>query len=363
MALIKAAVCREFGAPLTIEEVELRAPIKGEVQVMLKACAICHSDIVFMDGGWGGDLPAVYGHEAAGEITAIGEGVEGYAIGDPVLVTLIRSCGSCLPCQTGAQVQCATGYDRMAGPLAMPDGSAVQHGLACGAFAESAVVDQSQIAKLPKDMAMDAASLLACGVITGMGAVVNTAKVRPGATVVVIGAGGVGLNAIQGAALSGAAKIIAVDMLPEKLDAAMKFGATHGVLASDDAPWEAVSKLTDGKMADAVFIAVGAIPAVETSLNYLGALGNAYIVGMPHSGAMAEIEPVMIGAMGQGIKGTKMGDVVLQRDIPWMIDLYQQGRLKLDELISGRFTLDQINEAIDDTRSGAARRNVIVFDQ
>lgn len=362
MARIKAAVCREFGAPLTIEEIELRAPIKGEVQVKLAACAICHSDIVFMDGGWGGDLPAVYGHEAAGSITAIGEGVSGYQIGDKVLVTLIRSCGSCLPCQTGAQVQCASEYDRMSGPLAMPDGSQLQHGLACGAFAESAVVDQSQIVKLPDDMAMDAASLMACGVITGMGAVVNTARVRPGANVVVIGAGGVGLNAIQGAALSGAARIIAIDTLPEKLDAAKEFGATDGVLASDDKPWKKVAEITGGKMADAVFITVGAIPAVEASLRYLAPHGNSYIVGMPHSGAMAKIEPVILGALGQGIKGTKMGDVVLQRDVPWMIDLYQQGRLKLDELISGRFPLEQINEAIADTRTGAARRNVIVFD-
>lgn len=363
MALIKAAVSRAFGEPLTIENVELRDPIAGEVQVKLAACAICHSDIVFMDGGWGGDLPAVYGHEAAGKITAIGEGVKDYAVGDSVLVTLIRSCGDCVPCQTGAQVQCETGYDRNSGPLKMADGSMLQHGLACGAFAESAVVDQSQIAKIPDDMPMDAASLMACGVITGIGAVVNTARVRPGSNVVVIGAGGVGLNAIQGAAISGAARVIAIDMLPEKLDIAKEFGATDGVLATDDAPWKQVAKITKGKMADAVFITVGAIPAVETSLRYLASHGDAYIVGMPHSGAMATFEPVILGALGQGMKGTKMGDVVLKRDIPWMIDLYQQDRLKLDELISGRWSLDQINEAIDDTRSGSARRNVIVFDQ
>ncbi len=361
MKKIKAAVCTEFGAPLSIETVSLRAPSRGEVEVKLEACAICHSDISYLDGGWGGNLPAVYGHEAAGRITALGDGVTDYALGDAVIVTLIRSCGTCAPCATGNPVQCGTGYDRMAGPLTTDDGAPLEHGMACGAFAEVAVVDQSQIAKIPDDMAMDVACLLSCGVVTGVGAVVNTAKVRPGQNVVVIGAGGVGLNAIQGAAIAGAARIIAMDMVPEKLEAAREFGATDGVLASAERPWDAISKITGGRMADAVFVTVGAIPAYEAALRYLAPLGNVYIVGMPHSGDLARYEPVILGALGQGMKGTKMGDVVLKRDIPWMIDLYSQGRLKLDELVSGRWSLEQINEAIEDTRSGAARRNVIVF--
>lgn len=361
MTKIKAAVCHEFGAPLVIEEVELAAPKTGEVEITLEACAICHSDLSFMDGGWGGTLPAVYGHEAAGRITALGKGVSGYALGDAVLVTLIRSCGACAPCASGQPVQCGTGYDRDAGPLSTVDGGVLQHGLACGAFAERAVVDQSQLAKIPDDMPMDAASLLSCGVITGMGAVVNTASVRPGQNVVVIGAGGVGLNAIQGAAIAGAARVIAMDVLPEKLDVAREFGATDGVLATAEKPWKEVARITSGHMADAVFVTVGAIPAFEQAPRYLAAGGDVYMVGMPHSGAMASYEPVIFGAMGQGMKGTKMGDTVLRRDIPWMVDLYGQGRLKLDELISGRWSLNQINEAIADTRSGAARRNVIVF--
>lgn len=361
MKKIKAAVCTEFGSPLKIETVTLRDPQRGEVEVKLEACAICHSDISYLDGGWGGDLPAVYGHEAAGRITALGDGVADYAVGDAVIVTLIRSCGTCAPCATGNPVQCGTGYDRMAGPLTTDDGGPLEHGLACGAFAESAVVDQSQIAKIPDDMAMDVACLLSCGVVTGVGAVVNTAGVRPGQNVVVIGAGGVGLNAIQGAAIAGAARIIAMDMVPEKLDVAKEFGATDGVLANVEKPWKEISRITNGKMADAVFVTVGAIPVYETALRYLAPLGNVYIVGMPHSGDFAKYEPVILGAMGQGMKGTKMGDVVLKRDIPWMIDLYGQGRLKLDELVSGRWPLEQINEAIADTRTGAARRNVIVF--
>ncbi|PTX54759.1 Zn-dependent alcohol dehydrogenase [Litoreibacter ponti] len=361
MTTIRAAVCHSFGAPLSVEEVELRAPIAGEVEVTLEACAICFSDISYLDGGWGGNLPAVYGHEASGRITALGDGVTGYAVGDAVLVTLIRSCAACAPCASGVPTQCATPYDKMAGPLTTATGGALEHGLACGAFAERAVVDQSQIARIPDDMAMDAACLLSCGVITGVGAAVNTANVRPGQTVVVIGAGGVGLNAIQGAAIAGAARIIAVDMVPEKLDVAREFGATDGVLATDEAPWARVAEITNGRMADAVLVTVGAIPAFEAAPRYLAASGNMYIVGLPHSGDMARYEPVILGALGQGMKGSKMGDVVLRRDIPWMVDLYQQGRLKLDELVSGRWSLDQINEAIADTRSGAARRNVIVF--
>jgi Zn-dependent alcohol dehydrogenase len=361
MTKIKAAVCHEFGAPLSIEEVELRAPQAGEVEVELEACAICFSDISYLDGGWGGDLPAVYGHEAAGRVSALGDGVTGLSIGEAVLVTLIRSCATCAPCASGVPTQCATPYDRMAGPLSMPDGGALEHGLACGAFAERAVVDQSQIARIPDSIPMDAASLLSCGVVTGVGAVVNTAKVRPGQNVVVIGAGGVGLNAIQGAAISGAARIIAIDMVPEKLAAAKEFGATDGVLATDPKPWKKVAEITGGRMADAVMVTVGAIPAFQSAPRFLGAGGNMYLVGMPHSGDKATYEPVIFGAMAQGMKGTKMGDVVLKRDIPWLVDLYSQGRLKLDELVSGRWRLDQINEAIADTRSGAARRNVIVF--
>lgn len=361
MAKVKAAVCHEFGKPLSIEEVELRAPIAGEVEVELDACAICFSDISYLDGGWGGALPAVYGHEAAGRIVAVGAGVEGYEKGDAVLVTLIRACGTCQSCATGTPTQCGTAYDRNAGPLSMPDGSVLEHGMACGAFAERAVVDQSQIVKIPDTVPMDAASLLSCGVITGVGAAVNTANVRPGQNVVVIGAGGVGLNAIQGAAIAGAARIIAVDMVDEKLAVAKEFGATDGILASDPKPWKEVARITGGRMADKVLVTVGAIPAFESAPRLMGAGGDMYIVGMPHSGQTATYEPVIFGALAQGMKGTKMGDVVLKRDIPWMVDLYEQGRLKLDELISGRWSLDQINEAIADTRSGAARRNVIMF--
>jgi S-(hydroxymethyl)glutathione dehydrogenase / alcohol dehydrogenase len=357
---VKAAVCREFGKPLTIEQVELAAPKAGEVEVKLEACAICHSDITYIDGGWGGTLPAVYGHEAAGKITALGAGVTAYAVGDSVIVTLVRSCGTCVHCASGTPVQCQTPYDRDHGPLSDTEGGVMQHGMAVGGFAERVVIDQSQIARVPADMPMDAASLLSCGVITGLGAAVNTARVRPGDVVVVIGAGGVGLNAIQGARISGASRIIAVDMVQSKLDAAREFGATDGVLGSMPEPWVAATKLA-GRAADHVFVSVGSTKAYDAAPNYLGPHGKLYMVGMPHSEAQSTYVPVNLAYYGQGMTGTRMGDVVLQRDIPWLCDLYAQGRLKLDELISKRWSLEQINEALDDTRSGAARRNVIVF--
>ena len=361
MQTIKAAVCREFGAPLVIEEVRLAAPGMGEVEVTLDAVAICHSDIHYAEGAWGGVLPAVYGHEAAGVVTATGDGVRAAAVGDAVIVTLIRACGSCASCASGRPVLCETSRDGSKGPLSTADGAPMEQAMACGAFAEKVVVDQSQIVKIPADMSKEAACLLSCGVITGVGAVVNAAGLRPGQDVVVIGAGGVGLNAIQGARIAGARRIVAVDMTEQKLEIARSFGATHGVLATDTAPWRRAYKALGGRGADAVIVTVGAIPAYEQAANYLGRGGRAVLIGMPHSGAMASYEPVMLAALGQGMIGSKMGDVVIQRDIPWMVDLYRQGRLQLDELISGRWKLEEINEAFANTRSGSAKRNVIVF--
>ena len=358
MQTIRAALCHEQKAPLSVEEIHLAAPEGRAVEVTIKACAICHSDIAYIDGHWDCPTPALFGHEAAGVVTAVGNQVERYATGDHVVVTLIRSCGTCAHCGTGSPVDCER--PSTLSPLSMPDGTPVWQAMKSGAFAEKVVVDQSQLAHIPAAMSFEAASLLACGVITGVGAVVNSAGLRPGQDAVVIGAGGVGLNAIQGARIAGARRIVAVDVIPEKLDDAKAFGATDGVLATDPAPWDNVKAIL-GKGADAVFVTVGAIKAHELAPNYLAPGGKALIVGMPPTGAMAEVEMVNIAAAGQKIIGSKMGDTVLTRDIPWLTDLYLQGRLKLDELISGRWSLDQINEAIADTKSGTARRNVIVF--
>ncbi len=365
MTPIKAAICTAFNAPLSIREVRLAAPGPGEVEVALDAVAICQSDISYGEGAWGGDLPAVFGHEAAGRIGALGAGVSGLSPGDKVVVTMIRACGRCLSCQGGRPVYCVS--PPATAPLSLPDGEALAQGLNCGAFAERVVVDQSQVVRIPDAVArhlpMEAACLLACSVTTGIGAVVNTARLRPGQNAVVIGAGGVGLNAIQGARIAGAARIIAIDTRSDKLDTARQFGATHTILADDPAPWKRVRQLTGGQGADAVFVAIGATAAYDRAPRYLARGGRVIALGMPHSGARAAYEPVILAATGQGLVGTLMGDAVIARDIPWMAELYRQGRLRLDELVSGRWALDDINAAIADTKAGRARRNVVVFDR
>ena len=358
MGQIKAAVAREFGAPLVIETVELRAPEGREVEVTLDAVAICHSDISYADGIWGGTLPAIYGHEAAGRVTGLGPDARGYALGDRVIVTLIRGCGHCSPCASGRPVGCETPAG--ASPITDESGASVVQAMNCGAFAEKVIVDPSQLARMPDGLPSDIACVLACGVITGVGAVVNSAKLRPAQDAVVIGAGGVGLNAIQGARLAGARRIVAVDLSASKLEDARAFGATDTMLADTADPAGELHRLI-GRGADAVFVTVGAIPAYDAAPALLAPSGQIVLVGMPAVGATASYLPVDFAATGQGMIGSKMGDCVPARDIPWLIDLWSQGRLELEALVSGRWRLDQINDAIADTKGGAARRNVIVF--
>ena len=335
---MRAAVCRAFGAPLAIEELVLAAPGPGEVAVAVEACAVCHSDIAYADGAWGGALPAVYGHEAAGRVTAVGLGVRGFAAGDRVLVTLIRACGHCPACAGGAPTSCDHAWDAGPSPLRDAGGAVVAQGMKTAAFAEAVVVDASQLVALPDDLPAELACLLACGVITGVGAVVNTARLRPGARVAVIGAGGVGLNAIQGAALAGAAQIVAVDLAPAKLEAARAFGATDGVVAGPGAMAEAmatVRALTGGRGVDAAFVTVGAPAAIGSAAEALAAGGAVVVVGMPPSGTVVGYDPTTLAAMNQRIFGSRMGETVLARDIPWLIDRWRAGRLKLAELVSG----------------------------
>lgn len=359
---MKAAVCYEFGQPLVIEELVLSPPQAGEVKVKLAACAICHSDIYSMEGAWGGTLPAVYGHEAAGVVTEVGRGVTLAKPGDRVVVSLIRSCGHCYFCAQGQRHICETQF-----PLAHEsrlhnkEGQSIAQGVYTGGFAEYVVVEESQVVQVPEDMPFDSASLLACGVITGLGAVVNTAQVPAGSSVVVIGTGGVGLNSVQGAALSGAHIIIAIDLLDNKLAAAKAFGATHGANSSKENAKEVVHSLTEGRGADYVFITVGSVKAIEQGITFLRRGGSLVVVGMPAVGAKAAIEVSNFAYNSQRLLGSNMGSTRLRVDIPKLVTLYQQGRLKLDELITKRYPLEQINEAIAAVKRGEALRNVIVF--
>ena len=360
---MKAAICYEHGKPLVIEEVDITTPKGRNVKVKLGACAICHSDIHYMEGAWQGQLPAVFGHEASGVVTEIGPEVTRLKVGDRVIVTLIRSCGSCYYCDHGEPVMCgdavATDSDEV---ISLKDGTPVVQGMKTGAFAEYVVVDESQTAGLPDDMPLDVACLLACGVITGAGAVVNTARVKPGSSVVVVGVGGVGLNSIQAAALSGAAKIIAVDIELEKLKTALSFGATHTVEAGKDKISREIRALTHGRGADYVFVTVGSGSAIDSSYRFIRRGGTVVIVGMPAIDVTSEFSPLGLAGSVQTIKGSFMGQTNLGNDIPWLLDLYKEGRLKLDELISNRYDLDQINEAIENTLEGKSLRNVLVID-
>jgi len=361
---MQAAVCRAFGAPLSIEEVTLAPPGPGEVEARLAACAICHSDIHLADGAWGGPLPAVYGHEAAGVVSRVGPGVTTLQPGNHVVVTLIRSCGTCCYCSRGRDVACEAHFARdQTSPLADVHGAPVAHGMHTAAFADSVVVDASQVVAIDPDVPLDAASLLACGVITGFGAVVNDAAVTPGAHVAVIGAGGVGLNCIQAAALQGAASVIAIDVMPGKLDDGRAFGATHGLDGRDPALPEQLRALTGGRGADYVLVTVGAEAAIARAFDLLAKAGTLVVVGMPAAGVMAEFDPTALAASSQRIVGSRMGSARIRDDIPRLVELYRAGRLELEALISARYPLARINEAIAATKSGKARRNVIVFEE
>jgi S-(hydroxymethyl)glutathione dehydrogenase/alcohol dehydrogenase len=359
---VRAAVCREFGAPMSIEELQLAEPGAGEVQVRVEAVAICHSDVSQAGGAWGGQLPAVYGHEAAGVVVAAGDGVD-LTPGQRVIVTLIRSCGECPRCLRGERVACIGTFalDRRS-PLSGSDGEPVVHGLRCAAFAEQVVVHASQVVAVDDSIAAATASLLACGVITGVGAVLNTAAVEPGSSVVVIGCGGVGLNVLQGASLADAGVIVAVDLQPAKLELARTLGATHVANPANDDVAAVVHEATVGLMADYVFVAAGSAAALDSGLPLVGPMGALVVVGMPASGVMGSYDPGWLAGLNQRILGSKMGTSVIDRDIPALLSRYVAGELELDALISRTFSLDQINEAFDEVRSGAALRHVIVFD-
>ncbi len=359
---MQAAVCREFGQPLVIEDLTLDPPQAGEVLVKLSACAICHSDIFFAEGKWGGTLPAVYGHEAAGVVAEVGPEVARVSPGQAVIVTLIRSCGHCYFCAHGAETLCDTRFplDQQT-RLHTAAGEPIVQGLRTAAFAEYVVVHQSQLVPVPPTLPPDSASLLACGVITGVGAVTNTARVPLGSSVAVVGAGGVGLNCIQGAFLSGAQPLIAIDLLPAKLEAALNFGATHALNPEAQDVLTAVRELTGGRGADYVFASAGSGRAIDLGLSIMRRGGTIVMVGMPPTGVMTSIEMGNVANDSARILGSKMGETTLSVDVPKLIQLYQQGRLKLDELITARYPLEQINEAIAAVTQGVALRNVIVF--
>jgi S-(hydroxymethyl)glutathione dehydrogenase / alcohol dehydrogenase len=356
---MKAALCYTFGQPLVIEDIAIDAPAAGEVKVRLAATAVCHSDIHLLRGEWPGVPPIVAGHESAGVVEETGAGVTRVKGGERVVVSLLRSCGECFHCKRGAAHMCEGRFAlNSESRLRNARGEAVHPGIFVGAFAESAIVHESQVVRIPDRMPFDRAALLGCAVITGIGAVMNTAKVGKGESVVVIGAGGVGINAIQAAAISGANPIIAVDRVDSKLDAALAFGATHAV--KDDVRARVKSLTKRG--ADYVFVTVGATDALPQALGIVRPGGTVVVVGLPEWKATAPVRVADLVWNEQRVLGCRMGSTRLDTDVPRLIDRYLAGELKLDEMITARYPLERINEAIAAVESGAALRNVIVFD-
>jgi S-(hydroxymethyl)glutathione dehydrogenase / alcohol dehydrogenase len=355
----RAAVCHAFSAPLALERVTLDPPGPDEVRVRVTACAICHSDVAYAAGAWGGDLPAVFGHEACGIVTEIGPGA-GLTEGDRVVVSLVRSCGSCTRCREGAPALCAARFrlDETS-PIRLADGRRAAQGMRCGTFADEAVVHASQAVPVPADVPDTSACLIACAVMTGYGAAVRDAGIRPGARVVVLGAGGVGLNAVQGAAVARAGEVIAIDVSAAKLAAALALGATHGIDATITDPVAAVAGLTEGG-ADVVIVTAGSAAAVDQGLACLRRGGTLVVVGMPPSGELAAFDPGALAHDGKRIVGSKLGSARPAEDVPGIAELYREGRLRLDELVTATYPLEEINEAVAAMRRGEAIRNVIV---
>jgi S-(hydroxymethyl)glutathione dehydrogenase/alcohol dehydrogenase len=361
---MRAAVCRAFRAPLQIEDVELRPPGAGEVSVRVAACAICHSDVAFMQGAWGGELPAIYGHEAAGVVDGVGAGVRSVADGDHVVVTPIRACGRCDLCLGGQPALCealATHPLTVDSPLRTAGGDPIHQGIRTAAFAERVTVDASQVVPIARDVPLESACLLACGVITGVGAVTHTARVELGSTVAVIGAGGVGLNAVQGAVLAGARIVAAIDLIDARLEAATRLGATYTLNPQREDLERQAGIVTEGNGFDYVFVATAAAAAAEQGMRLLRRAGALVLLGIPPTGETAALDVSVIADGSLRILGSKLGGAQPQRDIPALVELYRSGRLKLDELVSGPYRLEDINEAVAAAHGGAAFRPVIAF--
>ena len=360
---MKAAVFREVNVPMEIEEISISKPGPREVLVRTSAAGICHSDMHFFNGTYPGQVPMVLGHESAGVVEAVGSDVRYVKPGDHVITCLSVFCGHCEQCVTGHLSLCAE-PEVNRGPDEEPR---LSHGDApltqfaqLGSFAEQMLVHEHAVVKIRDDMPMDRAALIGCGVTTGVGAVIHTAAVEPGATVAVIGCGGIGLSCINGAAIAGASRIIAIDMVDSKLELARKFGATDVVNGGDGDAVANVRELTGGGVHYA-FEAIGLKATAEQAFRMLRAGGTATIIGMIPPGEMVSLHgPDFLSE--KTIQGSMMGSNRFRVDMPRFVDFYLQGRLHLDDLVSNRIKLEDINEGMAALETGEVARSVIMFD-
>ncbi|MCO5971154.1 alcohol dehydrogenase catalytic domain-containing protein [Actinoallomurus soli] len=366
--MARAAVVREFGAPMELTEIRVQPPRSGEVLVRIAASGVCGSDLKALDGHSpvAGQPPLVLGHESAGVVAEVGPGVTSVRPGDHVVIAMNGPCGRCRNCSRGrvhlcsgrARLNAITGLMGDGTTRLSVDGVPARPMIGIGSFAEYAVVGEAACVKVRAEAPLDLLALTACAVVTGVGAVLNTARVEMGSSVLVVGCGGVGLNVIQGAVLAGATTIIAADVVPAKLALAEEFGATHTLLA-DDLPAQ-VGEIVRGGT-DYAFDVTGNVDVLARTFAATQPGGTTVMVGSPPAGRPLPVPPQALFA-SRRLMGTQGGDAVPRRDLPLLADLHRRGRLNLEGLVSERVPLDKINDAIAHVRSGAVARSVIVFD-
>ena len=371
---IRAAVLEEMerprpyakSRPLVIAEVDLDGPGEGELLLRIHAAGLCHSDLSTINGDRPRQMPMVLGHEAAAEVMELGKGVHDIKVGDHVVLVFIPSCGHCMPCAEGRPALCEPGAKANgAGTLLSGDirlkrgGKTVYHHIGVSAYAEYAVVSRRSVIKVDRSLAYEEAALFGCAVVTGAGAVINTAKVQAGTTAAVVGLGGVGLMSVMAAKLSGCRQIVAVDMLQSKLDLARKVGATHTVLASDPKVVEAVKDMTGGGV-DFAFEMASSVKALELAYRITRRGGTTVTASLPHPTHTVAIPATHFVAEERTLKGSYIGSAVPERDIPRFIALYQQGLLPVDKLMSERIGLDDINAGFDRLAEGASIRQILL---
>jgi NDMA-dependent alcohol dehydrogenase len=361
----KAVLCREHNKPVVVEQISIDAPKRGEVTVKLGACGVCHSDLSAINGTIALPLPLVLGHEGAGVVEELGEGVTDLAPGDHVIFSFIYMCGKCRFCVAGRPVLCLEQGKALTTPLEgttrAHDAKGAPLGIfsGCGAMAQYATVSAENLIKIDPKIPLDCAALVGCGVTTGVGAVFNTAKVEPGSSVAVFGCGGVGLSVIQGALIAGARRIIAIDTLAPKLEMARKFGATDTIVFSED-PVKEVKKITAGGP-DYAFECVGSGQLAATAYRTIRRGGLAVVVGVAKPSDSTVIRTMTLPFEEKTITGSYFGSCVPRVDFPRMLALYMAGRLKLEELITRRYPIAEAPQAFADLQAGKNARGVIVF--
>ncbi|MFF3334537.1 S-(hydroxymethyl)mycothiol dehydrogenase [Streptomyces sp. NPDC002888] len=357
---VRAVVARKKGAPVSLETITVPDPGPGEALVKVEACGVCHTDLHYREGGINDDFPFLLGHEAAGVVEAVGDGVIDVAPGDFVILNWRAVCGQCRACQRGRSQYCFNTHNARQ-KMTLTDGTELSPALGIGAFAEKTLVAAGQCTKVDRAASAAAAGLLGCGVMAGIGAAINTGNVGRGDTVAVIGCGGVGNAAIAGARLAGAAKIIAVDIDERKLDTAARIGATHTVNSKKGDPVAAVRELTGGFGADVVIEAVGRPETYKQAFYARDLAGTVVLVGVPTPEMKLELPLLDVFGRGGSLKSSWYGDCLPSRDFPMLIDLYLQGRLDLNAFVTETIALDEVEKAFERMHDGDVLRSVVVF--